>query len=312
MEIIYKAFDFFKTNGFVHLPHIISMSQDIDMQDLYYFYKQEKDNKEIIHFMDHYQNEYGLKTTKKGGNTYKIGILSNGECIICYDENKTGLKTPCNHFMCIECCVKLFKHDKTIKKCPYCREDVVLYGMNEIINIVKKNEENQCQSDIINFMNMGSSSRLLEDIYFIPTIPELVENYSNSISETTPYQRLYDSEHANIVTPIVNFDPIEGVSGSESNRSTTPIIIRHMIRRSLIGKRSNYIASNFLNISNTNEVNTNFRTAYRQESVPLNNINLRMILNNDGINYQVPNFNRRQRQIQNNNTKRNVQRRGFR
>lgn len=153
MEIIYEAFNFFKTNGFVHLPHLITMSNDLDMENLYCFYNKEKDNKEIINFMDHYQNEYGLKTTKKQGITYKIGTLSNGECIICYDENKTGLKTPCNHFMCIECCAKLFQHDKAIKKCPYCREDVSLYGMNELISKFKNEKVEKVENNINNIIH---------------------------------------------------------------------------------------------------------------------------------------------------------------
>lgn len=147
MEIIYNAFNFFKTNGFMNLHHIIEMSHDIDMEDLYWFYEKEKENKEIIDFMNHYQNEYGLKTiidtsiiNSINGIIYKLGTLSTGECIICYDENEVGFKTPCSHFMCMECCVKLFKDDNTIEKCPYCREYIVLYKMNEIIKKFKNNE----------------------------------------------------------------------------------------------------------------------------------------------------------------------------
>jgi len=167
MEIIYEAYNFFKTNGFVHLPHIIAMNHDIDIEDLYYFYEKEKDNKEIINFMNHYQNEYGLKTTteKIRGVTYKIGTISNGECIICYEENNAGLRTPCNHFMCMECCVKLFENDNNVKKCPYCREDVIIYRMNEVIQNIKNNIEDDLQDQ---FIPVYSSSeflrgRLVED-----------------------------------------------------------------------------------------------------------------------------------------------------
>lgn len=173
MEIIYEAYNFFKTNGFVHLPHIIAINHDIDIEDLYYFYQKEKDNKELINFMNHYQNEYGLKTTteKIGGITYKIGIISNGECIICYEENNVGLKTPCNHFMCMECCVKLFGDDQTVKKCPYCREEVVLYKMNEIVRKLRKDEDVQVdyqfdyQDQIVptDFTNSFIRGRLVED-----------------------------------------------------------------------------------------------------------------------------------------------------
>jgi len=155
MEIIYQAFNFFKKNGFIHLPHLILLNQEIDMQELYLFYVQEKDNKEIIQFMDYYQLLYGLKTVKDEsyvrntvrGKTYNIGHITTGECIICYDECTVGYKTPCEHFMCMNCCKKFFENDYTMKRCPYCRQDVVIYRFSEILNIFEKEPEEEQQEE---------------------------------------------------------------------------------------------------------------------------------------------------------------------
>lgn len=155
MEIIYEAFNFFKKNGFIHLPHLILMNQDIDIKEIYLFYEKEKGNKEIIQFMDFYQQLYGLKTVKDEsyvrntvyGKIYNLGYITTGECIICYDDDTVGYKTSCDHFMCINCCKKFFEQDYTMKRCPYCRQDVVIYRFNEILNIFQNNREEDHQEE---------------------------------------------------------------------------------------------------------------------------------------------------------------------
>ena len=153
MEIIYEAFDFFKKNGFFHLKHLISMNQEVCMEELYLLYSKEKDNEEIIKFLDHYQMEYGLETVSLKKIKYNIGKISIGECIICYEEHTIGYKTPCDHFMCMECCKKIFQSDTSLKKCPYCRQDVLFYKMAEVLDYFKENdedEENNQEQEIVN------------------------------------------------------------------------------------------------------------------------------------------------------------------
>jgi hypothetical protein len=157
MEIIYEAFNFFNKNGFIHLPHLISMNQEVDMEELFLFYSKEKDNEEVVKFLDHYQMEYGLKTVSYKSyvnNTlhdhiYNFGRIFTGECIICYEEHAVGYKTPCNHFMCMECCKKIFQSDYSLKKCPYCRQDVLFYKMAEVLEHFQENggEEEQERVD---------------------------------------------------------------------------------------------------------------------------------------------------------------------
>jgi len=133
MKIIYEAFNFFKEKGFINLSHIISMNNNIDVIELFKFYEKEKNNKEMILFMNHYQNKYGIKSTNSNlKNKYKIGIISVNECIICYDENVVGYQSACNHFLCIECCKKYFEKNEP-KKCPYCRQCIPILRINEII-----------------------------------------------------------------------------------------------------------------------------------------------------------------------------------
>jgi len=145
MEIIYEAFNFFKKNGFIHLPHLISMNQEVGMEELYLLYLKEKDNEEIIKFLDHYQMEYGLKKISFKKIIYNIGRISIGECIICYEEHTIGYKTPCDHFMCMECCKKIFQSDTSLKKCPYCRQDVLFYKMAEVLYYFKENDEDEIE-----------------------------------------------------------------------------------------------------------------------------------------------------------------------
>ena len=260
MEIIYNAFNFFKTNGFVNLHHLIEMSQDIDMEDLYRFYDKEKDNKEIIDFMNHYQKEYGLKTILDSsmtnsvkGTIYKVGTLSTGECIICYDDNVVGFKTPCNHFMCMQCCGKLFQNDRTINKCPYCRENVVLYKMNEIIKVLKNDEEVELDSEdqvvpndftnsfirgrFINDEDDDDNLSIPEEIFTPPSQrPSLIEHYMARNGFISPSnERLIDAHHADLQDFI--FPRIE-------NNVSEPYIIRTRTRErvftNMMGRRTDY------------------------------------------------------------------------
>jgi len=344
MEIIYKAFNFFKTDGFVNLHHLIEMSQDIDMQDLYYFYEKEKDNKEIIDFMNHYQNEYGLKTIFDSSMTnsvdetiYKIGTLHTGECIICYDDNKVGFKTSCNHFMCMECCGKLFEDDRTIKKCPYCREDVVLYKMNEIIKIFKNDEKVQVnlqeQSVPNYFTNSFIRGRFIDDdelsIPFIPEdiftpsqLPSFIEHYMDTNGFIFPSnERLTDVQDSEL--PVFIFPRFE-------NRHADPYAIRTRPRErrvytNMMGRRNNYP-------TRTQIVDNHIHQAERQQEsrAEISNNESRVNLTRPNINNIIPirnssntstiarhllPGNRRQNsrpEINNNNTRRNIPRHGRR
>ena len=46
------------------------------------------------------------------------------DCSICYEKGKTW-KTPCGHYICIDCCDKYYNNTNTNKtkfKCFYCRQ----------------------------------------------------------------------------------------------------------------------------------------------------------------------------------------------
>jgi len=346
MEIIYNAFNFFKTNGFVNLHHLIEMSQDIDMQDLYYFYDKEKDNKEIIDFMNHYQKEYGLKTifdSSMANNVnetiYKVGTISTGECIICYDDNKVGFKTPCNHFMCMECCGKLFQDDTTINKCPYCREKVVLYRMNEIIKLFKNDEEIQVDNQdqfVPNFTNSFIRGRLIYDdelelapivinydelsIPFVPDIftpsqrPSLIEHYMNRNGFISPPNERLNVQNADLPDFIF---PIHDV--------TDPYTIRTRLRErrvytNMMGRRTDYpTRSQFFNSSiqldeRQQESRPEISNNPPRGNLPRPNIIPRRNSSNTNTRHLRPD-NRRQNsrsEIKNNNTIRNIPRNGRR
>ena len=54
MEIINEAFEFFKTNGFVKLEHVIAINNEIDQFDLCNLYETMKNDKNLIQFMDYF------------------------------------------------------------------------------------------------------------------------------------------------------------------------------------------------------------------------------------------------------------------
>lgn len=345
MEIFYEAYNFFKTHGFVHLPHIIAMNNDIDMQDLYYFYDKEKDNKEIIDFMNHYQTEYGLKTifdssmsNSVNETIYKVGTLSTGECIICYDDNKVGYKTPCNHFMCMECCEKLFQDDKTINKCPYCRENVVLYRMNEIIKIFKNNEEVEvdCEDQVVpnEFIDSFSFIRgrfidndelvltrgtddelfpLIPDVFLTPPQrPSLIQHYMTRYEFISPSN---ESDVHHVELPDFTFPRIEN-----GHDVVNPFRIMQRERRiytNMMGRRNDYpmrsqFDDNHIHQAERPEISNNAPRG-NSSRVPINNIiPHRNSSNTNTISRQTTRRLNSRSEINNNNARRNIPRNGRR
>jgi len=148
MEIINEAFESFKKNGFVKLEHVIAINNEIDQFDLCNLYEIMKNNKDLIHFMDHFQVHYSTSTFSK----IYLGKIGLGECIICLDEEVVCYKTHCNHFMCIKCYSSLFEGYE-YKNCPYCRKMMIFdHRMIEIINKTNQEvmDEVERQEDLIN------------------------------------------------------------------------------------------------------------------------------------------------------------------
>ena len=77
-----------------------------------------KPNLYFINIIDnqiiHYEILKVLDIKKKEKEKFKI------ECYICY-ENKSNVKTSCNHFYCIQC-IELHYTINDVK-CPYCRQE---------------------------------------------------------------------------------------------------------------------------------------------------------------------------------------------
>jgi len=141
MEIINEAFEFFKTNGFVKLEHVIAINNEIDQFDLFDLYQTMKSDKNLIQFIDYFQVQYSTSYLKK----IYLGKIGLGECIICLDEGVVGYKTHCNHFMCIKCYSNLFEGYE-YKNCPYCRKTMIFDPrMIEIIH--KTNQQSMDEED---------------------------------------------------------------------------------------------------------------------------------------------------------------------
>lgn len=142
--------------------------------------------------------------------------------------------------MCMECCRKLFEDDRTIKKCPYCREDIVFYKMNEIIKIFKNDEEVEvdCQDRSVSndFTNSFIRGRFIYNDY----------DYDD------------DDELSFISIPGYNFTPSTIPSSDILTQSSRPSLIEHYMALNVFISPSN---ERFTNIQHANLLDFIFPTS---------------------------------------------------
>jgi hypothetical protein len=130
-DIVLKAFEFYKMNNFIN-DEIFNIYEELNINkiDIYEFFESENDC-EILSFIKLIQK---LKDEKSP-------CIFKDECIICY-ENKTGILTSCNHFVCFNCYLIMACKNHNVS-CPMCRRDIMTYIFDEILfKLYRENIDN--------------------------------------------------------------------------------------------------------------------------------------------------------------------------
>jgi len=177
MEIIGEAFKFYKNNNYISLE-LIDNFKNISKIEIFEILENE-DKEELISFVKFLQKE----------SFYDQCCLHKDECIICY-ENKTGILTNCNHFLCIDCYLHVEMRKNIDLFCPMCRGKVI---------------ENEDFNDLLNkvFYDRFSHHKMNELFKMFGRSDDSDDDYINYINQYEDYEE----DNDNIITePIGDID----------------------------------------------------------------------------------------------------------
>lgn len=190
MESITKALEFYKNNNYISCE-LIDDFKNISKMELFEIIEKE-DKEEIISFVKILQQQ----------SYYDECCIHKDECIVCY-ENKTGILTNCNHFLCFDCYIHLEMRKNVYIFCPMCRRKIVEndefndilntvfydhfshYKMNELLQMFGRNNNNNDieyesfeENEESFFINVHDDMNMIDDSYEISD----VDQWANDIS----------------------------------------------------------------------------------------------------------------------------------
>jgi len=164
MDSILSSYNLFNENEVYDFKFLENLSK----LELFEIFKEINDQN-IINFLKLIQKKYKQDHP----------CMYKDECIICYEE-KPGILTMCNHFVCFDCYYKLVCVYENLN-CPMCRKNIdtnlfdsILYKMyseDKNLNDSLENDDTNFEIEIIN-----EETNYQYDEYHIDDIDEWANN----------------------------------------------------------------------------------------------------------------------------------------